>query len=146
MTLQTYRKDFGLPSAIGRLFTVYGEGASESHAIIASIAKTYIIQDPYIIWGNGRQIRNWTYVDDIVDGLVLLAEKVDDATAINLGTKERTRVTEMVWLAHKFMHFHPKKIQYTSTLSGPINRVADNSLAKKLLGWTPKYSLSEGLT
>ena len=37
-----------------------------------------------MVWGNGEQIRNWTYVDDIVEGTILVAEKVDDGTAINL--------------------------------------------------------------
>jgi len=145
MTLKAYYKDFGLKSAVCRLFTVYGERASESHAIIASIAKAFIKQDPYEIWGDGQQIRNWTYVEDIVDSLLLAVEKIDNATAVNLGTTERIKVIEMVNLIFKYTNFYPKKIQFLKMPTGPLNRVADNSLAKKLLGWQPKYRFNEGL-
>jgi UDP-glucose 4-epimerase len=145
MTLKVYYKDFGLKSAICRLFTVYGERASESHAVMAAIAKAFIKQDPFEIWGDGQQVRNWTYVEDIVDGLLLAAEKIDNATAINLGTTERIKVIDMVKMIFKYTGFHPKKIQFLKMPTGPLNRVADNSLAKKLLSWRPKYSFNEGL-
>lgn len=144
-TLRIYRKDFGLPSAIGRLFSVYGGGATESHAIIASIAKTYIKQDPYMIWGDGNQVRNWTYVDDIVKGLMLLAEKVYDATAINFGTQDRITVKEMVETVWDAMDYRPKRVKFVEKPTGPLNRVADNSLARKMLAWRPKYSFYKGL-
>jgi nucleoside-diphosphate-sugar epimerase len=145
MTLKAYYKDFGLKSAICRLFTVYGERASETHGAIASIAKAFIKQDPYQIWGDGQQIRNWTYVEDIVAGLLLAAEKINDAIAVNLGTTEWTKVIDMVEMIFKYTGFRPKKIQFLKMPTGPLNRVADNSLAKKLLGWQPKYSFNEGL-
>lgn len=145
MTLKAYYKDFGLKLAICRLFTVYGERASESHAIMATIAKAFIKQDPFEIWGDGQQVRNWTYVEDIVDGLLLAAEKIGDASAVNLGTAERVKVIEMVNLIFKYTNFHPKKIKFLKMPTGPLNRVANNSLAKKLLGWRPKHSFEEGL-
>ncbi len=145
MTLKAYYKDFGLKSAIGRLFTVYGERASESHAVMAIIARAFIKQDPFEIWGNGQQIRNWTHVDDIVEGLISVAEKIVDASAVNLGTTERIKVIDMARTVFKYGNFHPKKIKFLKMPTGPLNRVADNSLAKKLLGWQPKYSFEEGL-
>ncbi len=51
-------------------------------------------QDPFDVWGDGTQIRNWTYVDDIVSGTILAAEKINDGTAVNLGTMERIRVKD----------------------------------------------------
>lgn len=145
MTLKAYFKDFDLKSTICRLFTVYGERASESHAVMATIAKAFIKQDCFEIWGNGQQVRNWTYVGDIVEGLLLAAEKIDNATAVNLGTMERIRVIKMVNLIFKYTNFHPKKIQFLKMPTGPLNRVAENFLAKKLLGWTPRYDFKTGL-
>src|SRR3989339_1841347 len=69
LTLKNYYLEYGLKSAIARFFTVYGEEAHESHAVIGSIAKAFIGQDPYKIWRDGHQIRNWTYVQDIVGGI-----------------------------------------------------------------------------
>ena len=146
VVLQTYYSDFGLKSAIGRLFTVYGERAEESHAVLGTIAKTHAEQDPFRVWGSGNQIRNWTYVEDIVSGLVLLAEKAEDASAINLGTNERVSVKKMVGLVHDYMNYHPRKIVYVNNEpTGPLNRVADNRMAKKLLKWEPKYTFKDGL-
>lgn len=145
MTLKAYFKDFGLKSAICRLFTVYGERASETHAVMASIAKAFIKQDPYQIWGDGQQVRNWTYVGDIVEGLIKAAGKIEDAIAINLGTSERVRVIDMVKMIFKRTAFQPKKIEFSDKPTGPLNRVADNSLAKKFLGWQPKTKFREGL-
>jgi UDP-glucose 4-epimerase len=145
LILKQYYKDYGLKSAIGRFFTVYGPYAKESHAVMATIAKAFIKQDPFEVWGNGEQIRNWTYIEDIVDGIIKLIEKVDDATPVNLGTNERIKVIDMVNLVFKYTGFYPKKIKFLSMPTGPINRVADISLAKKLLNWQPKYDFKTGL-
>ncbi|NTW44539.1 MAG: NAD-dependent epimerase/dehydratase family protein, partial [Anaerolineaceae bacterium] len=96
LTLREYFRSFGLQSAIGRFFTVYGPHASESHAVMASIAKAYIKQDPYKIWGKGSQIRNWTYVEDIVDGMIETTRHINDGSAVNLGTEESITVLQMV--------------------------------------------------
>ena len=145
LVLKRYYKDYGLKSAIGRFFTVYGPYAKESHAVMATIAKAFIKQDPFEIWGDGKQIRNWTYVEDIVDGIIKLVEKVDDATSVNLGTDERIKLIDMVNLVFKYTGLYPKKIKFLPMPTGPINRVADISLAKKLLGWYPKYDFKTGL-
>jgi len=144
--LKQYYQDYGLKSAIGRFFTVYGPYADESHAVMGTIAKAFIKQDPFEVWGDGRQIRNWTYVGDIVEGIVLATEKIDDATPINLGTQERVRVNEMVDMVFKYIGFRPKQIKYLTHMpSGPVNRVANISRAKEILGWEPKYTFKEGL-
>src|SRR3989338_10951499 len=83
LTLKNYYKDFGLKSVSCRYFTVYGERGVENHAVIAIIARAFIKQDPFEIWGDGEQIRNWTYVGDIVEGTLLAVEKIGDGTAVN---------------------------------------------------------------
>lgn len=146
LVLKRYYKEYGLKSAIGRFFTVYGPYANESHAVMATIAKAFIKQDPFEVWGEGNQIRNWTYVEDIVDGIIKLAERVDNATAVNLGTEEGISVKQMVDLILKSIGHEPKKISFIDMPTGPLNRVADISLAKKLLSWEPKYSFEKGLS
>lgn len=145
MTLRAYCKDWGMKSASCRYFTVYGERGHENHAVIAMIARAFINQDPFIVWGNGEQIRNWTHVSDIVSGTLLAAEKVDDATAINLGTMERTRVIDAVKETLRYTGQQPTIELRPEMPTGPMNRVADNSLAKELLGWEPKVKFVDGL-
>ena len=60
------------------------------------IARAFVKQNPFVVWGTGKQVRNWTYVSDIVDGTLLAAERISDGTAINLGTMERVSVLDAV--------------------------------------------------
>ena len=144
MTLRAYHKDYGMKSANCRYFTVYGERGVENHAVIAMIARAFIKQDPFFVWGTGEQIRNWTYVGDIVEGTILAAEKIDDGTGVNLGTMERVRVMDAVKEVLRYTG-HKAKIELQPNMpTGPYNRVADNSLAKKLLGWEPKVKFMDG--
>lgn len=145
LTLKSYYHDFGLKSVSCRYFTVYGERGVENHAVIAMIARAFIKEDPFEVWGNGEQIRNWTYVKDIVEGTLLAAENIDDAAAINLGTMERIRVIDAVKEILRYTG-HKAKIKVLPHMpTGPYNRVADNSLANKLLDWSPKVKFVDGL-
>ncbi len=145
MTLRSYYRDWGMQSASCRYFTVYGERGHENHAVIAMIARAFVGQDPFEVWGSGEQIRNWTHVNDIVQGTVLAAEKIEDGTAVNLGTMERTRVMDAVKEVLVYTGHEPE-IEFRPDMpTGPLNRVADNSLARKLLNWEPEVKFREGL-
>ena len=145
MTLRAFAKDQGLKAASCRYFTVYGNRGHENHAVIAMIARAFLKQDPFDVWGNGEQIRNWTHVTDIAEGTIRAAETIDDGTAINLGTMERTRVIDAV---REVLAYTGHKAEIRFLLDkpvGPMNRVADNALAKKLLGWEPQIKFVDGL-
>ncbi len=144
-TLKAYYKDWGMKSASCRYFTVYGNRGHENHAVIAMIARAFVKQNPFVVWGNGEQIRNWTHVSDIVSGTILAAEKIEDGTAINLGTMERTRVIDAV---NEVLRYTGRKARielHPEMPTGPMNRVADNSMARKLLGWEPQVKFMDGL-
>jgi nucleoside-diphosphate-sugar epimerase len=145
MALRAYHKDWGMKSACCRYFTVYGPRGVENHAVIAMIARAHIRQDPFVVWGTGEQIRNWTYIDDIVEGTILAAEKIDDGSGINLGTMERIRVIDAVEQIVRAFAYEPKIERHLDMPTGPLNRVADNALGKKLLGWEPKVKFVDGL-
>lgn len=145
MTLRSYYKEWGMKSASCRYFTVYGPRGVENHAVIAMIGRGFMKQDPFVVWGNGQQIRNWTYIDDIVSGTILAAEKINDGTAVNLGTVERIKVIDAVHEIIKTFGYSPKIDLHPEMPTGPLNRVAENSLARKLLGWEPKVMFHDGL-
>ena len=146
LTLKAYHREYGLKSASCRYFTVYGPRGVENHAVMAMIARAFVGQDPFEVWGDGSQVRNWTYVDDIVRGTILAGEKIDDGTAVNLGTMERVRVIDAVKMVLEYTG-HQAKIRLLPDMpTGPLNRVADNSLARKLLGWEPHVPFREGLS
>ncbi len=145
LTLKAYHEEYGMKTASCRYFTVYGPRGVENHAVIAMIAKAFIGQNPFEVWGDGTQVRNWTYIDDIVRGTILAAEKIDDGAAVNLGTMERVRVADAVKMVLEYTGHQAEIKLLTDMPTGPLNRVADNSLAKKLLGWEPQVPFREGL-
>lgn len=145
MALRAYWRDYGFRSVSCRLFTVYGERGVENHAVMAMIARAFVRQCPFDVWGDGCQIRNWTYVGDIAEGLVMAAETIDDATAINLGAEERIKVLDAVEEVMRYTG-HTAQVRLRRDMpTGPRNRVGSNQLARSLLGWQPRVRFRDGL-
>jgi len=101
--------------------------------------------DPYEIWGSGEQDRNFTYVDDIVEALMLACQKIEDGSAVNAGRDDRITINEAAELVFDIMGWRPKEIYHNhSKPTGVKSRAADLTRAKKLLGFEPKISYREG--
>lgn len=143
--LNAFIKQYGLKGCSLRFVTAYGERENETHAIIALIYKANERMDPFLIWGNGEQSRDFTYVSDIVNGTVLAAERIGDGTAINLGTGRRFRLIEAAQMILEITGFHPKVSFDTSKPTGVVSRALDIDRAHYLLGWRPEVSLRDGL-
>ncbi|MEV6948924.1 NAD-dependent epimerase/dehydratase family protein [Streptomyces sp. NPDC051172] len=138
-------KSRGLDSVSCRLFSVYGERCGESHALTALAGRAFLGQDPFEIWGNGTQVRNWTHVTDIVEGLVLAAQHLGGATPVNLGSREGHTVLEAVLLLLELSGGNPEIRPLLDKPTGPLRRVASNDRAKDKLGWEPKVEFADGL-
>ncbi len=145
LTLGALHQDCGLKSVSCRYFTVYGPRGHENHAVMAMIARAFIRQDPFEIWGSGRQIRNWTYVRDIVNGTLAAAARIHDARAVNLGTRERIHVIDAARRVLNYTGHRPEIRLRQDMPTGPMNRVADPTLAEQLLDWTPRVRFADGL-
>jgi nucleoside-diphosphate-sugar epimerase len=145
LTLLAYHRELGLDAVSCRYFTVYGPRAREDHAVTAMIARAFIRQDPFEIWGTGEQVRNWTHVDDIVQGTLLAAERIHDASAVNLGSMERITVMQAARLTQELAGHRAPIVTRPEMPTGPMNRVADSRRARRLLGWAPRTPFREGL-
>jgi UDP-glucose 4-epimerase len=144
--LIAFIKQYGLKGCNVRFVTVYGPRENETHAIIAMIYKAFEKMDPYIIWGTGDQERDFTYIEDIVEGTLLAGEKISDGSSINLGTGVKHKIKYVAEKIFEIMDYRPKKIVYdVSKPTGVLSRALDISRAKELLGWRPRFSLEEGL-
>jgi len=144
--LNSFIKQYGLKGCPVRFVTAYGPRENETHAIIAWIYKAIEKMDPYVIWGDGHQERDFTYVDDIVEGTILAAEKISDGTPINLGTGTRYEIIEVINMICDILDWHPSKFEFEKSMPvGALSRALENERAKDLLGWEPKFSLKEGL-
>jgi UDP-glucose 4-epimerase len=145
MALRAHHRQYGMKTAAVRIFTAYGPRENETHAIIALIARAFVRSDPYIVWGTGQQDRNFTYVQDIVDAMVLASEKIADGSAVNAGRSDRLTINQAADLAFELMHWRPKKIVYDLTKpQGVASRAADLTRSRSILGWEPTVSYREG--
>jgi len=145
MALKAYHRQHGMKTSAVRIFTAYGPRENETHAIIALIAKALIKMDPYSIWGTGTQDRNFTYVQDIVDAMILAAEKIDDGSVVNAGREDRITIDEACEIVFQILDWRPKKITHDLTKpQGVASRAADLTRARRVLGWEPKVSYNDG--
>jgi nucleoside-diphosphate-sugar epimerase len=147
MALRAYHKQHGTKTASTRLSTVYGPRENESHALVALIAKAFIRQSPFEIWGTGEQTRGFTYVDDIVEGLMLASEHIDDGSAVNVGTSEYISLNRIAEDIFKAIGWRPiAGIKHlVDKPVGVLHRALDGSYALQKIGWKPKTSLEDGV-
>jgi UDP-glucose 4-epimerase len=145
MALKAYHRQYGMKTSALRIFTAYGPRENETHAIIALIAKTFVKMDPYVIWGTGEQTRNFTYVQDIADAMMLAAEKIEDGSPVNAGRDDRITVNEAAELVFNIVGWRPRRVRHDlSKPQGVASRAADLSRARSVLRWKPKVSYTEG--
>lgn len=146
--LEQFARRGPMTGASARIFTAYGERENESHAAIALIAKALLQIDPYPIWGDGMQTRNFTYVADTVEGLLLLGSLRDGEAfrAVNVGSSQHHTVIEFVETVFEIAGWHPETLDRQTTRPvGVASRASDNSLSRSLFGWEPNTSLRDGI-
>ena len=136
---------------IARIFNVYGinEPLNErAHAISDLIRKAiFFPKKEFIVWGNGKQTRDYIYVSDCVDSLIKIEKKISKKSPLilNIGSGKATSIKEIV---EKIIQISGKNIRPIYDIKkpvGPISRTANINKAKTLLNWQPKISLDEGL-
>jgi len=144
--LKAYYKQYGMKGVSCRIFTAYGPRENESHAVVALIAKAFVEMDPYEVWGTGDQDRNFTFVEDTVEGIVRATEKIDDASPINIGTDQHITIKDLVQKIFEYTGFRPKETKFDATKpEGVFSRAADLTMCRKLLEWEPKVPIDIGL-
>lgn len=139
---QMYHKVFGVPTVIARFFNVYGPRQLEDGAyatVIGIFEKQWREGRPLTITGDGEQRRDFTHVDDIVDGLINMADGLWEGDIFNLGTGTNYSINEVAAL---FKNYVPP--QYLPARRGEAREtLADISKTQTILGWEPKRSLKE---
>ena len=134
--------------AIVRTSAIYGphDAFNENgHAIPQLILKADAGMNPFEVWGDGTQVRDFIYVDDIVDGLLCVLEKNPNAVPYNVATGKGTTITELVKTITDIYGYEPK-FNYDITKPTMIHkRLLNVSKIKEDLGWSAKYDLRAGL-
>ncbi len=138
---------FHLPAAALRYFNVYGprqDPTSEYAAVIPKFIAEILNDTPPVVYGDGEQTRDFTFIDDVISANILAAES--DATGIfNAAGGKRISINE---LAKTVMNLCGKNLEivYEEVRPGDIKHsLADNSKAKEKFGYSPKFNIKNGL-
>jgi len=143
---KVFQTVYGLDTVCLRYFNVYGprqDPNSQYAAVIPRFISRALEGNPPIIFGDGEQTRDFTFVRDAVEANILAAES--DATGVfNIGSRSRTTINELAKLIARLLATGVKPI-YQEPRAGDIRHsLADISKARQI-GYNPKYSLEEGL-
>ncbi len=147
---------YGLPTVSLRYFNVYGprqDPSSEYAAVIPRFINRVLNNKPPVIYGDGKQTRDFTFIKDVVRANILSSESGKARGMINVAGGKRITINE---LAEKIIDLTGKKEKvkvkeklkpiYTEPRPGDIRHsLADISKAKKMLGYEPRWSLDDGL-
>lgn len=134
-----------------RLHNVYGPGApyeGDGAQVLPSLIRKTIRfpKEHFIVWGSGNQYRDFVYVDDVVDSLILVGQHGMNKGLIQIGSEKATTIREA---AEQIIRISgkPIDIHYDETKpEGDHGRIAICDRAREILGWIPTIGLYEGLT
>ncbi len=146
---QAYRDQYGTNAIFLLPANLYGPRdnfhATNAHVIPDLIRKMVESADEVVLWGDGSPTREFLFVDDCVEGLLLAAERYDGAEPVNLGTGVETSIRETAELVADVVGFTGRINWDASMPNGQPRRSLDASRARKLFGFEAKTPLREGI-
>jgi GDP-L-fucose synthase len=150
---QAYREQYGFNSIFLLPVNLYGPGDNfdpgSSHVIPALIKKIQDAADGrqshLDVWGDGSASREFLYVEDAAEGILLAVENYDESAPMNLGTGNETTIRKLALTLCRLMEFEGE-VRWDSTKpNGQPRRCLDTSLAKQALGFEAQMPLEDGL-
>ena len=152
--LQAYYKQYGLTGGTLVPVNMYGPrdnfDPQSSHVIPALILKVQEAIDrgdsEITAWGTGEASREFLYVEDCAEGIVLAMEQYNSPNPVNLGTGQEIKIKQLVTLIASLMGFSGKIVFDTSKPDGQPRRCLDTNKARKEFGFSAKTKFSEGLS
>ncbi len=140
---ELYRANYGVKTISLRYFTVYGERQRPDMAFHKFI-RAILDGRQIVVYGDGKQTRDFTYVGDIVDATIKAAES-DAVGVFNIGGGSRVELIEAIKVIEQIIG-QEAKIKFEETKKGDVrDTYADISKARRILGYKPKVSLKDGL-
>jgi len=146
---QAYREQYGLNSIFLLPTNLYGPrdnfDLETSHVIPALIRKMIESDDEVVLWGDGAPTREFLYVDDCVEGLILAAERYDGPEPVNLGAAREISIRELAELIADVTGFSGTIVWDAEKPGGQPRRSVDATRARELFGFEARTPLREGI-
>src|SRR5258708_1244462 len=144
--VSTWGRVHGAPVRIARIFNTYGPRMRvDDRRVVPSFVTQALKGEDFTVFGDGSQTRSFCYVDDLVDGLLLLLQK-GDARPLNLGNSVEMTLIEFAETVRRVVG-RGGAIRSVKPMpeNDPRQRRPDISRAREVLGWEPRTSLEQGL-
>jgi GDP-L-fucose synthase len=117
-----------------------------SHVMAALIRRVVERHDPFEVWGTGDDVRDWIYIDDFIDAMILATEKIESYDPINIGLGKGYSIKQALKMMLEIDGYTNAKVIYNSSKPSMIPiRLLDTSKAKKLLGFKATTGLRDGI-
>jgi CDP-glucose 4,6-dehydratase len=147
---RSFAFNYGMPISVTRCCNIYGPGDLNLSRIIPNTIRRVVAGKPAMLWDDSAaMVREFIYIDDVVDGYIKLAEHIDltKGKAYNIGTMEHIKVEEFVKKIFKCMGKEPdiEINERESTFKEIPDQYLDSSLMTETTGWEPKHDLDSGL-
>jgi dTDP-glucose 4,6-dehydratase len=140
-----YHRQQGVDTGIARIFNTYGPRMrSNDGRAIPTFLRQAIEGKPVTVFGDGSQTRSFCYVDDMIRGLVLLAES-DEHLPVNVGNPDEKPLLELAETIIRLTGSSSEIVFEALPVDDPQIRQPDITRAKQLLGWQPEVELEDGL-
>jgi dTDP-glucose 4,6-dehydratase len=140
-----YHRYFGVDTHIVRIFNTYGPRMRLNDGrALPNFVHQALTGKPITVYGEGQQTRSFCYVSDLIDGIYKLAMS-DEHLPTNIGNPQEITILQFAEKIREHFENAPKIIFEPLPQDDPKQRCPDISKAKKLLGWSPKVNLKEGL-
>jgi UDP-glucose 4-epimerase len=136
---------YGVKVACIRPFSGYGEDQDLSYPVPAIAARAAKREDPFEVWGTGQQGRDFVHIDDVIDFIQMLMEKVSDGSAWNIGSGKLTSFLDLIQVFCSFAGYKPAIKALIDKPVGVHSRYANMDLVTERFGWKPKISVEEGM-
>jgi len=146
---QSYREQYGLDAIFLLPANLYGPRdnfhPTNAHVIPDLIRKMVESSGEVVLWGDGSPTREFLYVNDAAEGLLLAAQSYDGADPVNLGTGSEISIHDLAELIAELTGFEGEIVWDTSQPNGQPRRALDTSRARELFGFEARTSLRDGL-
>jgi nucleoside-diphosphate-sugar epimerase len=138
-------KHYGVSVACIRPFSGYGEDQDLTYPVPAIAARAAKKEDPFEVWGSGRQGRDFVHIDDVIDFIMILLDRVSDGSAYNIGSGKLTSFLDLIKIFTGFAGYSPVIKPLLDKPVGVHSRYCDMSLVFEKFGWMPRISIEEGM-
>lgn len=136
---------YGISIVCIRPFSGYGEDQETDYPVPAIALRAAKKENPFEVWGTGKQGRDFVHIDDIIDFIQILMDNVSDGSAYNIGSGKLTSFLDLIEVFTSFADYKPTIKTLLDKPVGVHSRYCNMSLVEKKFGWKAKISLEEGM-